>query len=159
MLVNYTDQILKQPAARFDFNDPPVDPIELAHELAKAMMEYGGIGLAANQLGYPYRVFAIHANPILVCYNPVIVDKTSASVTLDEACLTFPGLSVKVKRPESIKVRYTEPNGNTVTTKFTGMSARIFQHEYDHLEGLTMLDACNFMERERAKKRWKLLCR
>ncbi len=157
MLVKYTDKILKQPVARFDFNDPPVDPIEFAHLLTKAMLEYGGIGLAANQLGYSHRVFAIQSNPILVCYNPIIVDKTSAMIALDEACLSFPGLSVKVKRPESIKVRYTEPNGNIITTKFTGMTARIFQHEFDHLEGKTMLDSCTFMERERAKKRLKRL--
>ena len=99
------------------------------------MLAHGGIGLAANQLGLPYRVFAIKANPILVCFNPRIVDVSEDMVELDEGCLTYPGLMLKIKRPATIRCRYTYPNGETVTEIYGGMTARIFQHEFDHLEG------------------------
>lgn len=92
--------------------------------------------MAANQLGLPYRVFAIKSNPVIVAYNPRIVDASSKEVVLDEACLSYPGLALKVSRPETIKVRYTYPNGATETLIYSGMTARIFQHELDHLNGI-----------------------
>lgn len=120
----------------FDFSNPPINPIDLARDLAECMLEYDGIGLAANQLGLPLRVFAIKSNPILVCFNPRIVDKTTETVKLEEGCLTFPKLLLKIERPKSIKCRYTLPNGLTETHTYTGMTARIFQHELDHLDGI-----------------------
>lgn len=105
-------------------------------DLAQSMMKHGGVGLAANQIGLPYRAFAIAANPILVCFNPRIVNVSTEEIELEEGCLTFPGLILKIKRPGAIKVRYTYPNGETVTTQYNGITARIFQHELDHLNGV-----------------------
>lgn len=121
----------------FDFSNPPIDPIELAQNLTETMLANGGIGLAANQCGLPYRVFAVASNPVLVCFNPIIVDRTTETVELEEGCLSFKGLILKIKRPLAIKARFTMPNGVTETHKYTGMTARIFQHEYDHIEGIT----------------------
>ena len=100
------------------------------------MLSHDGIGLAANQIGLPYRVFAIKANPVLVCFNPRIVDYSKETIVLEEGCLTFPGLYLKIKRPRDIKCRFTYPNGETITKTFTGATARIFQHELDHLNGI-----------------------
>ena len=139
-LVDKRDPILRETLPRFDFNNPPVDPIELAHRLAKTMLANNGLGLAANQCGLRYRVFVLKASPILCCFNPVIVDVSSKIEDLDEGCLTFPGLSFKVKRPSMIKVRFTQPNGEVVNQRFIGMTARAFQHELDHLNGIVFAD-------------------
>lgn len=126
---------LKIKAERFDFYNPPVSPLELAVDLSESMMYNNGIGLAANQLGWPYRAFSVLADPLIVCFNPFIVDTSEETVELEEGCLTFPGLILKISRPKSIKIRYTQPNGETVTNIYTGMTARIMQHEIDHLNG------------------------
>ena len=105
-LVNHSDPILKQKCEDWDYADPPYDPIELAQEMVKSIYEWNAVGLAANQVGIPYRVFAMRGSPEnFVCFNPRIIDSTSEEVLLEEACLSYPGLIVKVKRPKSIKVR------------------------------------------------------
>ena len=76
-------------------------------------------------------------------------------ILLEEGCLTFPGFFVKVKRPSVIKVRYTEPNGNIVTKKFVGMTARIFQHEIEHLNGEMFFKDCTKSTLELAIKKSK----
>lgn len=128
--------LLKTNLGRFDFNSPPVDPIQFAYDLVHSMLAHGGIGLAANQLGLPYRVFAIAADPVLVCYNPIIVNVSEQTQELEEGCLTFPKLLLKIERPLVIRARYTRPNGEAVTEQYSGLTARIFQHETDHLNGV-----------------------
>jgi peptide deformylase len=133
-------ELLHTQISRFDFDNPPVDPIEFAHLLVENMLHHGGIGLAANQIGQPYRVFAVAAKPVIVAYNPVIVNTTTETVELEEGCLTFPNLILKIKRPSAIRIRYTLPNGTTETYKYVGMTARIMQHETDHLNGVVFTE-------------------
>ena len=154
-LIDCNAEVLKNPILKFDFSNPPTNPIELAHTLAEHMLKYNGMGLAANQLGLSYRVFAIKANPIIVCFNPFIVDESEDKIYLDEGCLSYPGLMVKVKRPKTIKVRYTEPNGNVVTKVLDGLTSRIFQHEYDHLNGINFTKRANKIHLEQARNRLK----
>lgn len=149
------DPILRTKMEHFDFQNPPIDPVKLAFTLADTMIKNNGIGLAANQIGLPYRVFAMKTNPVIVAFNPRIVDKGSQETLLEEGCLTFPGLLVKVKRSDIIKVRYAEPNGQIKTTKFTGLTAHIFQHELDHLNGIIMTDYVNRASLEAAIKKAK----
>lgn len=151
-LIDCNDPILRNAIDTFDFADPPTDPIELAHALAQTMIANNGLGLSANQIGLPYRVFAMTGDPITVCFNPRIVDVSEETIVLEEGCLSFPGLFVKIKRPKRIKVRYTEPNGNTVTKTFDGMTARIFQHELDHLNGIRYIERANKIHLEQARK-------
>lgn len=158
-LVPCNDPILKQPLDKFNFQDPPMDPIELAHVLAETMIRENGLGLSANQIGLPHRVFAIKAEQIIVCYNPIIVDTSEEQLYLEEGCLSFPLLFVKVKRSKTIKVRYTEPNGNIVTKVFDGLTARVFQHELDHLNGIVYTSRANSLHLEQAKKKLKQIKR
>lgn len=151
------DPVLRQPVEKFDFSKPQTDPIALAHQLAETMLANNGMGLAANQCGLNYRVFVIKSNPIICCFNPIIVDSSSDSAYMEEGCLSYPGLIVKIKRPTLIKVRYTQPNGEVVTDKFSGMTARVFQHELSHLNGRVMFNDCSLLEKERAKKQWTKL--
>jgi peptide deformylase len=86
-------------------------------------------------------------------FNPNIVDYSELMVKLEEGCLSFPGLHLKIKRPENIRMRYDEPNGNRVTKSFSGLTARIIQHEYDHLHGLLFYTRGSVLERDRAWRR------
>ena len=155
-LVPSTDPILKEPIGQFDFNNPPTDPIQLAHDLAETMIANNGLGLSANQIGLPYRAFAVMAEKIIVFFNPKIVDYSEETIYMEEGCLSYPNLFIKVKRPQKIKIRYTEPNGNTVTKTFNGLTARVIQHEYDHMEGVVHLQRANRIHKEQAMKNMKL---
>ena len=152
-LVSCDHPILKQPTPKFDFQNPPIDPVDLAHSLAKTMLDNNGLGLSAPQIGLNYRVFCIASSPIICCFNPIVVDQTSDMVYLDEGCLSFPGLIVKVKRPRAIKIRYTQPNGEVKTEKFIGMTARAILHEIDHLDGIVFTQRANKYHVEKGKKR------
>lgn len=143
------------PVNKFDFTNTPTDPIELVKHLSEVMVENNGIGLSANQLGLPYRVFVMKSNPILACFNPIIVDESEETVYMDEGCLSYQGLWVKIKRPAVVKVRFTEANGNVRTETFDGMTARIFQHELDHLNGIPFTRRANSLHLEQARKRKK----
>ena len=155
-LVDGRDPILKEPTQKFDFADPPFDPIEFAQGLVKTMIDSNGIGLAANQVGVPYQICAIIGEPNRVMFNPKIVSFSDEEISLDEGCLTFPGMLVKIKRPKHIKVRYAQPNGNVLTETFTGMTARIIQHEVDHLNGVLFYNRAGRYHREKAMKEWEL---
>jgi len=120
------------------------------------MYDWNGLGLAANQVGVPYRVFAMRGSPEnFVCFNPRIVQPSAENIILEEGCLSFPGLLVKVKRPKHIRVRFQTPNGDTRTETFIGMTARIFQHELDHLDGRLYFNRANKYHKEIAMKKWK----
>lgn len=155
-LVSPDDPILTTPCKPFDFSNPPFEPIEFAKNLVKFMYDNNGIGLAANQVGVPYRVFSMRGQPEnFVCFNPKIVQPSEMEVTLEEGCLTYNGLLVKIKRPRHIRVRFNLPNGDIMTKQFTGMTARIFQHELDHLDGIIFYNRANRYHRDQALKKWR----
>lgn len=150
------DRYITTECEEFDFNDPPFDPVQFSQNLVKFMYENNGLGLAANQVGTPYRIFAMRGAPEnFVCFNPKIITYSDQTVSLEEGCLTYPGLLVKIKRPEFIRVRFQTPNGETLTKQFIGMSARVFQHEIDHLDGIVFYNKANKFHREQAMRKWK----
>lgn len=150
------DRYITTVCEEFDFKDPPFDPIDFAQALVKFVHENNALGVAANQVGNPYRVFAMRGSPEnFVCFNPKIVQESEQQIVLEEGCLTYPGLLVKIKRPEFIRARFTTPNGDTITRQFIGMSARVFQHEMDHLDGIRFYDRANRFHREQAMRKWR----
>ena len=150
------DRYITTVCEEFDFNNPPFDPIDYAQNLVKFVHENNALGVAANQVGNPYRVFAMRGSPEnFVCFNPKIVQESEQQIVLEEGCLTYPGLLVKIKRPEFIRARFSTPNGDTITRQFIGMSARVFQHEMDHLDGIRFYDRANRFHREQAMRKWK----
>ena len=136
MTIDFDRTLLYNEAEQFDFKDSSVDPWELAEEMIKFMREYKGYGLAANQIGLPYKMFVTEGDPAFAVFNPRITYRSPNDIRLDEGCLSFPNLILNIKRPASIRVRFQDPNGDFVVKQFAGMSARIFQHEFDHLEGV-----------------------
>lgn len=155
-LVPPNDPVLTTPCQPFDFSNPPFDPIEFSKELVKFMYDNNGIGLAANQVGVPYRIFAMRGQPEnFVCFNPKLVQPSEMTVELEEGCLTYKGLLVKITRPQHVRVRFTTPNNDVLTKQFTGMTARVFQHELDHLDGVVFYNRANRFHREQALKKWR----
>ena len=152
-LITGQNPILLQPAEKFDFNNPPCDPWDLAEVLVKAMIDNNGMGLSACQVGLPYSVFAMVGEPNHVMFNPKIVDVSDEKISLEEGCLSFPGIVAEIERPRHVKVRFTGPDGQTTTKKFTGMSARVVFHEMDHLEGVLFFNRLSRLKREQIFKK------
>ena len=162
-LIDNADPILKEKTEAFNFNDPQVPPEQLATNLAETMMLESGIGLAAPQVGMNLSVFVIgdptNKESIIAMFNPKIVDTFGEMVYYIEGCLSFPGLYVKIKRPSGIRIRFTDMNGETTTTKYSGMTARSIQHEYDHLDGILFQRRANRIHLAKARKDYKMMMR
>jgi peptide deformylase len=154
-LVDPYSDILKQKLEPFDFNNQSINAKYLAVSLIETMVKYRGVGLSANQVGLPYRVFVMGAEKVgFACFNPEILESHGED-NFEEGCLSFPGLFLPIKRPSSVKVRYTDFNGVTKEETFIGFTARIFQHEFDHLEGIVHLNKVSPIVLERGKKKVK----
>lgn len=139
-LVDSNDPILKQPCEKFNFLNPQRNIIELANELIQVMNDSNGLGISANQIGIPLQVFVMRTSPTIVAINPKIIEYSEETVEMEEGCLSYPGDLVKVTRPVWIVARFHGVNGKGETHKFEGMTARVFQHEFDHMIGKTMFD-------------------
>jgi len=122
---------------------------EFAETLVALMYAYDGVGLAASQIGNNIQMIAVteHKNnkrgEILRAYvlvNPEIIEKSPTTVLWEEACLSLPGMTGKVKRYQRIKVRFFDPWGKQHIKKVSGFNARIIQHELDHLEGVLFVE-------------------
>jgi len=146
----YTDDMLKV----FEIKDRK----ELSDKMYKSMIKYGGIGLSANQVGLPFRMFVMGGHPqiedgkVRNCFNPIIKDLSEETVLMKEGCLSFPFLFLSIKRPQWVNVQYTDENGKTVEEYLHGMSARIFQHENEHMNGYVFTDLVGKLKLDRAKK-------
>jgi len=149
------DDYLGDVLPRVDFESPPVDPVKFSMAMVTTMREKGGIGLAANQVGYNFKMFVTEGEPAFAVFNPTITFRSPNEILMDEACLSFPGLNLKVKRPASIRVRFQDPYGNWITRQFAGMSARVFLHENDHLDGVDFTDKVSKLKLDMAKKKAK----
>jgi peptide deformylase len=152
-LVSEDDPILHEPVLPFDFSGD-IDPVELADNLYDTMVELNGIGLSANQVGINTKVFVIGYQGIRIdVFNPEIVDTPAKDVLAQEGCLSFPGMYVAVKRPGAVYVRYQDSTGKVKEDFWSGITARVFLHEYDHMLGITMKDKISKLKWDLATKR------
>jgi peptide deformylase len=136
-LVSENHPILKQVLPEFNFDDPPVNPNEFASTLVETCKMHRGIGLSANQCGFDYRVFVVGAGDNFVAFfNPELINVSKEEVHMVEGCLSFPFLALRITRPAEIGVRYQDFNGEWKGTTLSGISARAFLHELDHLNGI-----------------------
>lgn len=140
-LVHEEHPILQQALLEFDFDNPPVNPIEFASSLVETCKLHRGLGLSANQCGFPHRVFVMGSDDNYVAFfNPEIINVSKDRVHMIEGCLSFPFLGLRITRPAEIGVRYQDFNGEWKGTTLTGLSARCFQHELDHMNGVVYTD-------------------
>lgn len=138
---------------------PVIERAKIAYRLLKTMRENGGIGLAAPQIGVNARVLVISTNIPIAAFNPRIVDFGEETDRLGEGCLSFPDLSVKVERSKKIRVRYEDINGEVKSKTLEGLAARVFQHELDHLDGITFFQKAHPHHRDKARNQWAKLKR
>ena len=157
MLVSENDPILKQKTEKFDFANPPMDPVVLYQNLGRTLQSHDALGLAAPQVGLPYRCFVLRTENILGVFNPILVDKSEEEVIMEEGCLSFENLFIKVKRPQRIRARFTTPDGVTQTMVMEGMTARAFLHEMDHLDGITYTTRANRFHLDAGRKKQRLI--
>ena len=117
-----------------------LDRHHLSRVLIDNMIHHEGIGISANQIGIWERAFAmvrdLENNEVMVCFNPRIIKSYSEEVEMEEGCLSYPELFLKVKRPDKIVVKYEDEDKKTHKLKLQGLASRVFQHEYDHMEGI-----------------------
>ena len=117
-----------------------LDRHHLSRVLIDNMIHHNGIGISANQIGIWERAFAmvrdLENNEVMVCFNPRIVKSYSEEVEMEEGCLSYPELFLKIKRPDKIVVKYEDEDKKTHKIKLEGLASRVFQHEYDHMEGI-----------------------
>jgi peptide deformylase len=152
-LVDSNDPVLRQECEKFNFLAPQVDLAEFTKDLVETMHENNGIGLSAIQVGVPLQIFTMYTETPTVFINPKILEVSEETIELEEGCLSFPGDLVKVKRPVWIIARFIQGNGKGHTQRFEGMSARVFQHEYDHMIGKNMFDHLSKLKREMYNKK------
>ena len=153
---------LHEKSTEFDFEEglPQYQDLEkFEKDMCNLMVHSNGIGLAANQIGITKRFFAIGSESFdkiqkpVIMWNPSIV-RESIEKTLDvEGCLSFPGLLVKVLRPERVTVRWQNLKGETLMQHLDGYEAKCFQHELDHLDGITFDQRVSKMRWDMAKKK------
>ena len=117
-----------------------LDRHHLSRVLIDNMIHHEGIGISANQIGIWERAFAmvrdLENNEVMVCFNPRIIKSYSEEVEMEEGCLSYPELFLKVKRPDKIVVKYEDEVKKIHKLKLQGLASRVFQHEYDHMEGI-----------------------
>lgn len=112
---------------------------QLSQLLVKYMKSQQAVGLAANQVGYEKRLFVMGINnKIWACFNPEIIEAITDPIEEIEGCLSFPKDRIAVARPETIRVKYADHQGHITEETLSGLAARCFQHELDHLNGITM---------------------
>jgi peptide deformylase len=134
-----------------------------AEELERAMCDFmtanHGIGLAANQIGITKRVFVIGSYNIegfptpFAVFNPKILESSKEQLLDKEGCLSYPDLWLSVKRPAVIQVEYQDSKGNFHEVAMSGLIARCFQHELDHLDGICFIDKVSQLKLQLAMKK------
>ena len=117
-----------------------LDREELSQILKVNMDYYNGVGLSANQIGIKERAFIMirdmEYNETITCFNPKIIKESKNKIVMEEGCLSYPELFLDVVRPSSVVVKYEDEYKKRHKLKLSDFPARVFQHEYDHMEGI-----------------------
>ena len=136
-LVTFSDPLLHKKIKKCSYN---LDRSKLSYTLNENMFHYNGVGLSANQLGIEERAFVMisdmETQETITCFNPKILKQSKDIVVIEEGCLSYPDQFLEIPRPSSVVIKYEDENKDNYKTKLTGFIARIFQHEYDHMEGI-----------------------
>ena len=151
----YGDPILRQKAHLVK----EVGPAErmLIASMIDAMHEHKGIGLAAPQVGVSEQIFVadIGKGPLVVV-NPQILQRSGSHIK-EEGCLSIPGVVLKVKRPQKIRVKYLNENNKILEKEYSDLLARVILHETDHLKGKLIIDYASLIQQRRLKKKLKAI--
>lgn len=168
-IVAYGDPVLRKVGKEIDAAYPELE--KLIADMKETMYNAQGVGLAAPQIGRAIRLFLIDASPfgddedlneeereVLKGFNKVfinakIVKEEGEEWAFNEGCLSIPDVREDVFRQESVTVEYQDENFEQHTETFTGLAARVFQHEYDHIEGVLFTDKLSSLKKRLIKKK------
>jgi peptide deformylase len=124
------------------------------------MIHHKGFGLSANQIGIPVTVFAMRMDEhALVVFNPEILEWSEDTTYMREGCLSFPGLWVAIERAKTVAVKFQAHNKEEQAGSMTDLSARIFQHESEHMDGDLFIDNVNKFKLKSAMRKRNLYLR
>jgi peptide deformylase len=153
-LVLDPDPILKQKAENWDFVNH-VNASVIEREMLETMNASNGIGLAGNQVGLLRRVFVMKLSDgrEIGCFNPWIMFGDNNKIEDNEGCLSFPNLWLKVQRHDKITASYLDNAGKQCIIELEGIDARCFQHELDHLDGVTFTEHVSNLKLQLARKK------
>ena len=168
-IVAYGSPVLKRAAQEVDPSSAKTKT--LIDDMYETMYASKGVGLAAPQIGLSSRVFVVDASPFVedveeeesiflkefkrAFINPVIIEEIGELWSYEEGCLSIPGIHEKISRLRDIKIRSQNTNGDWIEEQLSGLSARIFQHEYDHIEGILFPDRMTPLKRRMLQGRLK----
>lgn len=159
-IVAYGDPVLRKKTKKVTEENTNIS--KLVNDMFETMYEAGGVGLAAPQIGLNIRMFIVDAEPMdeenckgfkKVFINPEKVEETGEEWTMEEGCLSIPGIREEVSRPDTITIKYLDEKLKEHTETFDGMSARVIQHEYDHIEGVLFTDYLTPLKRQLLKRK------
>jgi peptide deformylase len=152
-LTLYPDPLLRKVAEPVAECDDELREVVAA--MFRRMKESKGVGLAAPQVGLGRRILVLNPSgepaDDLALVNPEIVARSGPTTVFDEGCLSFPGIFAQVRRPDRCRVRALDPQGGLIERDFDGFTSRIIQHEYDHLEGVLLVDRMSPADKLRNK--------
>ncbi|TMM28789.1 peptide deformylase [Polaribacter aestuariivivens] len=168
-IVAYGDPVLRKVAVEIDENYPDLE--KLISNMRETMYNASGVGLAAPQIGKAIRLFLIDASPfaededlsekdraVLKTFNKVfinakIIEEEGDEWTFNEGCLSIPDVREDVVRKPKITIEYQDENFKKHTENLDGLAARVFQHEYDHIEGILFTDKLSSLKKRLIKKK------
>ncbi|CAA0140921.1 peptide deformylase [Tenacibaculum maritimum] len=168
-IVAYGDPVLRKVGAKIDENYPDLE--KLISNMKETMYNASGVGLAAPQIGKSIRLFVIDASPFAddedlkesdrealknfnkVFINAQIVEEQGEEWAFNEGCLSIPNVREDVFRKETITIEYEDENFKKHTETLSGLAARVFQHEYDHIEGVLFTDKLSSLKKRLIKKK------
>ena len=160
-LIKSPNEFLSKVAEPFDFDS--MDAKQVSGEMCQVMMAKNGIGLAANQVGVDAQIFVMrptqHAEvtkPFAVI-NPVILEVSNEIEEGKEGCLSHIGLILNISRPKSLVTQFLDIDGKECILELSGIDARCFLHEYDHLQGIEFTSRTSKLKLSMAKKKQKKL--
>ena len=131
---------------------------KLSWDMIETMEAAPGSGLAGPQVGKLKKIIVAQTEKEpLILINPKILKKSKETEIMEEGCLSFPGLWLRIKRAKSVEVEALDINGKKTKIKAEGLPARVIQHEIDHLSGILFIDRVGFLERLKLKKQFKAL--
>ncbi len=158
----YGDPVLRKVAENIDMKYEGLS--DLIENMFQSMYNAEGVGLAAPQVGLSIRIFVVDLSPLekdepslagfrKAFINAKIVERSGDEELMEEGCLSIPGIHEEVYRKNYIRIQYLDTEGNPRDEEYTGYTARVLQHEYDHLDGIMFTDHCSPLRKRLLKRR------
>jgi len=157
-IIKYPNPILNKKLTPVNLQNPQCDLTTLKENLVKVMLENGGIGLSANQIGIDLQAFVMgnSTTDAILCVNPTVLEYTEEKLEDYEGCLSFPNMAAYISRPREILAKFYDENLEEHIIKISDYSAKCYLHELDHILGITMKDRVSrlkwYMTQKKIKK-------